>query len=145
MEVTQHTQMTNVVLKLDDCHDYLKSIMPSNDKYTYVVEEFAPSKETGEYDTHQFDAKFCLNLDSKEAVDAWLDEFMESSKCTYWVTKTTKPAMKRVLLKYSYHYQHYRKSLSKKQLSAHLVARKPSKNPLTADCATKKLAVLLSW
>ena len=65
---------------------------------------------------------------------------MKTSKCTYRVTKTTKPAMKRVLVKYTYHCQHYKKPLSQKHLSAHLLARKPSKNPLTADIRHKKIS-----
>ena len=74
---------------------------------THVVEIFKISGETSQFHTTHFDATFCLNLDNKEAVYRWLVKFMESSKCTYRVTKTTHPAMKRVLLKYTYHCQHY--------------------------------------
>ena len=118
--------------------------MPSSDNYTYIVEEFIPSKETGNFDTPQFDATIHLNLDSKDAVDTWLAEFMKTSKCTYRVTKTIKPAMKRVLVKYTYHCQQYKKPLRQKQLSAHLLARKPSENPLTADIHHKKISNCLS-
>ena len=104
----------------------------------YVVEKFLINVENDKFDTPNFEATFCLNLDSKESVDTWLAKFMESSKCIYRVTKTTQPMLKRVTLKYTYHCQHHRKPLSQKQMSAHLLASKPNKNPLTAGVRDKK-------
>lgn len=135
---TEQAQKLNVVLQLEECHDLFRSIMPSDGQCTSVVEKFFVNEESNEFDTPHFEAIFCLNLDSKESVDTWLAKFMQSSKCIYRVTKTTHPMMKRVALKYTYHYQHHRKPLSQKQLSAHLLAKKPTKNPLTADLRNKK-------
>ena len=126
------------MLPLEECHDFFRSIMPLDGQCTYVVEKFLINVENDEFDTPHFEATFRLNLDSKESVDAWLAKFMESSKCIYRVTKTTQPMLKRVALKYTYHCQHYRKPLSQKQMSAHLLACKPNKNPLTAGVRDKK-------
>ena len=135
---TEQAQKLNVVLPLEECHDFFRSIMPFDGQCTYVVEKFLINVENDKFDTPNFEATFRLNLDSKESVDTWLAKFMESSKCIYRVTKTTQPMLKRVTLKYTYHCQHHRKPLSQKQMSAHLLASKPNKNPLTAGVRDKK-------
>ena len=127
MSQRKQVQIVEEVVQLDECHKFLKFIMPCDNQYTFVVENFKISDEISQFDTTHFDATFRLNLDNKEVVDRWLVEFMERSKCTYRVTKTTHPAMKRVLLKYTYHCQHYRKPLSQKQILAHLLVKRSSK------------------
>ena len=134
----EQAQKLNVVLPLEDCHDFFRSIMPLDGQCTYVVEKFIINIENNEFDSPHFEATFPLNLDSKESVDTWLAKFMESSKCIYRVTKTTQPMLKMVALKYTYHCQHLRKSSSQKQLSAPLLASKPDKNPLKAGVRDKK-------
>ena len=64
---------------------------------------------------------------------------MAHSKCTYRVTKTTKPVMKRVLAKYTMHCQHFRKTLTLKQRQAHLhAATHGKKKPLISGNRDKK-------
>ncbi len=127
------------ILQRSECPATLQSVLPLSDQYMYVVESLKEVEPIVHDDTPQFDTFCRINLTSKAEADKWLAEFMEHSKCTYRVTKTTKPCMKRVLVKYTMHCQHFRKPLSQKQKRARLSLKsKSSKRPLTAGLRDKK-------
>ncbi len=120
------------------CPEQLREILPPSDEYSYVIEEFKPCTNAP-HDTPSFETTLRINLADKSMADQWLKEFMSQSNCTYRLTKTTKPALKRVLAKYSMHCHHFRKPLSQKQSQARLQSHSRSKkNPLIAGMRNKK-------
>lgn len=89
--------------------------------------------------TPNFEATVRINISDKQQADKWLQDFMTRSKCTYRVTKTTNPAMKRVLAKYVMHCQHFRKALTPKQVQAKFhAATNRKKKPLVSGIRNKK-------
>jgi len=90
---TEQAQKLNVVLQLEECDHLFRFIMPPDVQCMYVVEKFLVNEESNEFDTPHFETILRLNLDSKESVDTWLAKFMQSSKCTYRVTKITQPEL----------------------------------------------------
>ena len=120
----------------DECPDNLKEVLPP-EKYTYIIEEYESCPKT--HDTPKFEATIRINITNKAQADQWLQEFMCHSKCTYRITKTTNPTLKRVVTKYTMHCQHYRKPSSAKQMEAHLHAHTTEKKkPLTSGIRDKK-------
>ena len=135
---TKQQQLKHIVTR-DECPHSLKQVLPMSGKYTYVIEDFKDTCSVQSQDTPNFEATVRINISEKQHADQWLDEFMSDSKCTYRVTKTTKPTLKRVQAKYTMHCQHFRKALSQKQKNAQLCAHKSSKkNPLAFDIRNKK-------
>ena len=61
-----------------------------------------------------FEAHIRTNLETEEQAKEWVRELSEQCKCTYRVTHTYKPALKRVTYKIDLQ---FRKKLTKKQLS----------------------------
>ena len=115
----------------------MKEVLPPSEKYTYIIEEYESCPKT--HDTPKFEATVRINITNKAQADQWLQEFMSHSKCTYRITKTTNPTLKRVVTKYTMHCQHYRKPLSAKQMEAHLQAHTTEKKkPLTSGIRDKK-------
>eukprot|EP00118_Oscarella_pearsei_P019527 m.208173 g.208173 ORF g.208173 m.208173 type:complete len:226 (+) comp39701_c1_seq9:439-1116(+) len=129
------------VLSADQCPLELKDILPPEDCYSYVLEDFKSlSSCASDLKQPEFETTLRINLsDSKEA-DKWLKEFMVQSKTTYRVTRTCKPGMKRVAAKFITHCHHFQKQLSQKQLEAHekALAKRGIKNPLIAGIRCKK-------
>ena len=56
--------------------------------------------------------------DETQAKD-WVDSLSEKTKCTYRVSHTYKPSLKRVTFKIDMHCQHFRKPPTKKQQQLH--------------------------
>ena len=103
-------------------------MLQPNDKYTYVIQSYQEEKDT--LDAPRFSATIHINLQSEEEARQWVDEMSEHSKCTYRVTKTVKPAMKRVKCKLVMHCQHYAKKLTQRQM-AHVCTSQSTKGKST--------------
>ena len=69
----------------------------------------------------------------------WINEMSNHSKCTYRVTKTVKPSMKRIKCKFVMHCQHYAK-LTQKQREKSALARvkKAKKGSLSLQLRNQK-------
>ena len=133
-----NTSNAYTVVDREGSPSVLHDILPPSKDYTYVVEN-VQVLSLSSHDSPQLRTTLRINLSTKNEADKWMSEFMEHSKCTYRVTKTTKPSMKRVLAKYTMHCQHYRKALSQKQMQSHLLASsRTPKKPLTMGMRNKK-------
>ena len=97
----------------------LRNVLPITDKYTYIVESFKtlPDQSFCGASKVNFEAHIRMNLETEEQAKEWVRELSDQCKCTYRVTRTYKPALKRVTYKVDLHCQHFRKKLTKKQLS----------------------------
>ena len=104
----------------------LMCVLPTNEKYTYVVENFTklPQQKFCGASTINFEVYVRVNLDDHNEVKQWVEALSEKTKCTYRVTRTYKPSMKKVTFKIDMHCQHFRKQLTNKQLSAKKVKPK---------------------
>jgi hypothetical protein len=79
------------------------------------------------------------NLDSENKANSFLKSMMKHSLCTYRVTRTSKPGMKRVAYKLELHCQHFQKKISAKQLEKACLARsKKVRKPFTMQVRNKK-------
>ena len=87
-----------------------------------------------------FSAVIRINLESTEAVDNWLKKMMETSLCTYRVSRGGhKPVGKRILCKHEMHCQHSRKALTPKQIQKSAAAKaKKLRKPLCTLARDKK-------
>lgn len=95
----------------------IQSVLPSDEEYTYVIQshqkhEAPPFEGAPEF---AFSALIRINLESQEAIQTWLDKMMQTSLCTYRVSRGFKPKGKRVLCKTTMHCQHFRKPLTPTQ------------------------------
>jgi len=115
--------------------DALKSVIPTDEMYTYIVEEYneLPNEE---YPDSRFTAAIRINLNNDEEAKEWIGKMSDHSKCTYRVTRTYKPSLKRILWHTDVHCQHQRKPLSIKQSAAKAVCKKKL-NPLMEDVRQK--------
>ena len=133
----KHNICSKNALPVNECPSSLKPILPQSTEYSYIIEEFTESEPLN--DTPNFEATVRINISDKQQADKWLQDFMTRSKCTYRVTKSTNPAMKRVLAKYVMHCQHFRKALTPKQVQAKFrAATNRKKNPLVSGIRNKK-------
>ena len=121
---------------VDNLPDALQSVMPTDEMYTYVVEEFNELPKE-EYPDLRFTATIRINLNNDEEAKKWIGKMCNHSKCTYRVTRTYKPSLKRILWRTDMHCQHQRKPLSIKQSAAKAVCKK-TLNPLMEDVQQKK-------
>ena len=88
----KHNICSKYALLVNECPTSLKSILPQSTEYSYIIEEFTESEPLN--DTSDFEATVCINISDKQQAGKLLQDFMNCSKCTYRVTKTTNPAMK---------------------------------------------------
>ena len=97
----------------------LRSVLPPNESYTYIIQNFETLDQhsfSGAPATN-FKAEFRVNLTAEDQAREWIDLLFKHCKCTYRVTRTYKPSLKRVTFKMDMHCQHFRKTLTPKQLS----------------------------
>ena len=90
--------------------------------------------------TFSFNAVIRISLIFDESnARSFLQQMMEHSSCTYWVTRTSKTAMKRIAYKLEMHCQHFKKAPSKKQSEmAKLAQSKKANKLLTMQVCNKK-------
>ena len=83
----------------------VQSVLPSDEQYTYNLQshqKLEPKSFEGAPE-FAFSAVICITLESKEAIQTWLDKMMQASLCTYRVIKGYKPQGKHVLCKTEMH------------------------------------------
>ena len=86
-----------------------------------------------------FETQVRINLKNEGEATEWLDKMQQHSHVTYRVTRTNKSGQCRVLCKLERHCQHFRKSLTEKQIAkAALAKSKKAKKPLTGMIRDKK-------
>ena len=75
----------------------LKAVLPANESYTYLVEHYKklPQSEFCGAPVFNFEADLRVNLENEMQGRAWLTEMFEQCKCTYRVSRTHKPWLKR--------------------------------------------------
>lgn len=110
--------------------------MPTDEMYSYIIEEFSELPKE-EYPDSRFTATIRINLNNAEDAKEWIGKMCYHSKCTYRITRTYKPSLKRILWRTDMHCQHQRKPLSIKQSAAKAVCKKAT-NPLMEDVKQKK-------
>lgn len=110
----------------------LKTVLPSDMKYTYVVEQY-----TAGATEHNFSANIRINITQEEEAKQWLQDMFDYSKTTYRVTRTYKVLQKRVLYRVDMHCQHKQKALSIRQKGQKALSKKKT-NPLMGDLRNKK-------
>lgn len=81
-----------------------------------------------------FESFIRVNLGDGNEAKEWVEALSERNKCTYRVTRTYKPSVKRVCFKLDMHCQHFRGKLSKKQLST----KKIKPKTILSDVKCKK-------
>ena len=111
----------------------LECVLPVSEKYTYLVESF---KKLSQHTfcgapTVNFEACIRVNLKDKSEALEWIVALSVETKCTYRVTRTYKPSMKRVCYKLDMHCHHFRKKLTQKQLSTSAQKKKKTKTMLS--------------
>ena len=106
--------------------------------HTCIIETYQESSESHE-DAPQFSATIRINLQNETDARDCINKMSNHSKCTYRVTKTVKPGMKRIKCKFVMHCQHYAKKLTQKQREKSALARvKKAKAPLSLQLRNKK-------
>ena len=110
--------------------------LPENAEFTYMVVSYKklPKFTFCGASEVNFEAHLRVNLNDENQANEWIEGLSKQSKCTYRVTRTYKPALKRVVYKIDLHCQHYRKALTKKQLSL----KKPKPKTMLSDVKCKK-------
>ena len=106
---------SNVPMQWKDLKASLKQVLPLHEQYTYIIETYQESRESHK-DAPQFSATIRINLQNETDARDWINEMSNHSKCTYQVTKTVKPSMKRIKCKFVMHCQHYAKKSREKSL-----------------------------
>ena len=86
--------------------------------------------------TYPFRAQFRMSITHTDGAQSWLKSMMEHSQCTYRVTRTYKPEMKRVLYRVDLRCQHKQKQLSLKQLASK--SSRASQKGLASELRKKK-------
>ena len=120
----------------DNLPKLLQPVLPKG--YTYVVEhlETLQSRGFAGAQTYPFRAQFRMSVTHVDGAQSWLTSMMEHSQCTYRVTRTYKPEMKRVLYRVDMHCQHKQKQLSLKQLASK--SSRTSQKGLASELRKKK-------
>jgi len=138
--VTKKTHCyANKPVSWDDLPCFLQSIIPSDEEYSYVIEECneLPAEGFSGAPSNRFIATMRINLNNGEEAKDWLDKMCNHSKCTYRITRTYKPSLKWILWRTDMHCQHQRKPISTKQLAAKALNKKKT-NPLMEELREKK-------
>ena len=130
---------SNVPMQWKGLKASLKQVLPPHEQYTYIIETYQESSESHQ-DAPQFSATIQINLQNETDARDWINEMSNHSKCTYQVTKTVKPSMKRIKCKFVMHCQRYAKKLTQKQREKSALARvkKAKKGPLSLQLRNKK-------
>ena len=120
----------------------IQSVLPHDEEYSYIIQSYQ-NKETRSFEgapEFAFSAVIRINLESTEAVDNWLKKMMETSLCTYRVSRGGhKPVGKLILCKHEMHCQHSRKALTPKQIQKSAAAKaKKLRKPLCTLVRDKK-------
>ena len=120
----------------DNLPKLLQPVLPKG--YTYVVEHLETLQSRGFVgaQTYPFRAQFRMSVTHADGAQSWLTSMMEHSQCTYRVTRTYKPEMKRVLYRVDMHCQHKQKQLSLKQLASK--SSRTSQKGLASELRKKK-------
>ena len=98
----------STVLKWKELPLALKTVVPINSQYTYIVEEYDTLNKDdfiGAPD-HNFTVKLRINIKEEKHFKEWLQEIFEHSKCTYRTTRTYNFRQKRILYRVGMHCQH---------------------------------------
>ena len=122
----------------EDLDAGLQSVLPPNEKYSYVLEEII-QKQKAELEgapLYCFQAVIRINMSTEVEAKQWLEELMTHSRTTYRVTRTFKPGLKRIKCKFEMHCQHRKKKLTPKQMQQSALAK--SRYPLTHTNRDKK-------
>ncbi len=97
----------------------LQFVLPPDDDYSYVIEEY-DAVDCTSTDSPHFISTVRINLVTAEDANVWMEKMSEHSKCTYQTTKTIKSQQKRVKCKFAKHCQHFAKNLHQnKQTNQH--------------------------
>lgn len=127
--------------KWENLHPSLQTVLPPDEEYTYVIEAYQPKQLEAfpgapEY---AFECQVRINLRNEEEAMQWLQKMQEHGHCTYRVTRTSKPGLRRVLFKTERHCHHFRKKLTAKQTSKAAAAKsRKEMRPLTGMLRDKK-------
>ena len=89
---TQSYKYHNSPLGWNNLPDALKSVIPTDEMYTYIVEEYNELPKE-EYPDSRFTAAIRINLNNDEEAKEWIGKMSEHSK-SYRVTRTYKPSLK---------------------------------------------------
>lgn len=109
----------------------------ASEKYTYLVESFKklPQLTFCGAPVVNFETCIRVNLNDKSEASEWVEALSAKTTCTYRVTRTYKPAMKRVSYKLDMHCHHFRKKLTQKQLACQ---KKKKTKTMLSDVKCKK-------
>ena len=126
----------------------IQSVLPCDEEYSYVIQSYQ-DQETRSFEgapEFAFSAVIRINLETTEAVDNWLKKMMETSLCTYRVSRGGhKPVGKCLLCKHEMHCQHSRKALTPKQIQKSAAAKaKKLRKPLCTLVRDKKTVSIYS-
>lgn len=107
------------LLNWDELPADVQPVLPPDDKYSYVLQSHQ-KQDTKSFEgapEFAFNAVIRINLENPEDITTWLNKMMETSACTYRITRGGhKPVGKRLLCKHEMHCQHYKKPLTSMQL-----------------------------
>uniref|UniRef100_A0A1X7VXB9 Uncharacterized protein n=1 Tax=Amphimedon queenslandica TaxID=400682 RepID=A0A1X7VXB9_AMPQE len=109
-----------------DLKPELKCVLPQNSEgselcekyeFTYLIESYRtlPQHKFCGAPVANFETRIRVNMDNEEQAKSWVDSLSKKTKCTYRVSRTYKPSLKRVMYKIDLHCQHFRKPLTRKQ------------------------------
>ena len=137
--VVPSNSIVNKVVSWDELPCFLQSVIPPDDEYSYVIEECnkLPAEGFSGAPSNRFVATMRINLNNGEQAKHWVDKMCNHSKCTYRITRTYKPSLKRIMWRADMHCQHQRKPLSTKQLAAKALSKKKT-NSLMGELREKK-------
>ena len=120
----------------------IQSVLPHDAEYSYVIQSYQ-KQDTESFEgapEFAFTAVIRINLETPDGISTWLKKMMETSLCTYRVTRGGhKPVGKRLLCKHEMHCQHFRKPLTPVQIQRSATAKaKKQKKPLCTRVRDKK-------
>ncbi len=92
----------NKVLIWNELLPSLQFVLPPDDDYSYVIEEY-DAVDCTSTDSPHFISTVRINLVTEEDANVWMEKMSEHSKCTYRTTKTIKSQQKRVKCKFAKH------------------------------------------
>ena len=112
----------------------LQCVLPEGTEFSYLVESYQalPQHTFCGAPVANFEAHVRVNLDDEADVKNWIDSLSKKTKCTYRVSCTYKPTLKRVTYKIDMHCQHFRKPLTKRQQQVHNQVKKKTPTLLSS-------------
>ncbi len=136
------TSSSDQSLRWEQLPPDIQSVLPQDEEYSYVIQSHQ-TLDTQAFEgapEFAFSATIRINLETPEAIDTWLKKMMDTSLCTYRVTRGGhKPVGKRVLCRHEMHCQHNRKPLTPKQIQLSANAKaKQQRKPLCTRVREKK-------